>query len=273
MSRQCSSLITQAISDQMLNGKLLDCTELVGCQRPAYNFEMSTSWPSIKPAPLWTPEGRRAWLFFFFFCAHTYPGCFHTGLLPSKTSSYSSRWLYVKSSLFIFTQYLPHCSHLVCWDQNNWITLLVPRVKTYTGVRAIQLFPLFLWNNVLLSVCAATATVFIRQLLKTLLFDWAFPYIQQHSRWPVVVIKLLYRWCRWTLILLSRHWAWQRQGYRCYINWLIDWLIVWCSVAQSLSFWLLFLVYLDNDTQTFLVEVRSDRIGICSIKEADWNTR
>ena len=45
--------------------------------------------------------------------------------------------------------------------------------------------------------------------------------------WPVVT-ELFPRLCCWTLIQLSRHWAWLRQGYwryRSLIDWLIDWLI------------------------------------------------
>ena len=46
-------------------------------------------------------------------------------------------------------------------------------------------------------------------------------------QWPVDVTELFPRCC-WTLIWLSRHWAWLRRGYWRYSSlndWLIDWLI------------------------------------------------
>ena len=45
--------------------------------------------------------------------------------------------------------------------------------------------------------------------------------------WPVDVTELFPRICCWTLIRLSRHWAWLCWGYwryRSLIDWLIDWL-------------------------------------------------
>ena len=42
--------------------------------------------------------------------------------------------------------------------------------------------------------------------------------------WPVDVTKLFPQFCCWTLIRLSRHWAWLHRGYWRYRS-LVDWLI------------------------------------------------
>ena len=55
---------------------------------------------------------------------------------------------------------------------------------------------------------------------------WRFPHRYRHSPWPVDVTELFPRLCCWTLIWLSRHWAWLRRGcwrYKSLIDWLIDW--------------------------------------------------
>ena len=53
---------------------------------------------------------------------------------------------------------------------------------------------------------------------------WPFPHRYRHSPWPVDVTELFPRFCCWTLIWLSRHWAWLRRGYWRYRT-LIDWFI------------------------------------------------
>ena len=58
-----------------------------------------------------------------------------------------------------------------------------------------------------------------------LAFIWPFPHRHRHSPWPVDVTELFPLFCCWTLIWLSRHWAWLRRGYwryRGFIDWLID---------------------------------------------------
>ena len=50
--------------------------------------------------------------------------------------------------------------------------------------------------------------------------------LHRHARWPVDVAELFLQFCCWTLIRLSRHWAWLCRGYWCYrsfIDWLLDW--------------------------------------------------
>ena len=72
--------------------------------------------------------------------------------------------------------------------------------------------------------------------LVALLFSliWPFPRRYRHSPWPVDVTELFPRFCCWTLISLSRHWAWLRRGYWRYRS-LIDWLIDWFSDSGTLD--------------------------------------
>ena len=66
-----------------------------------------------------------------------------------------------------------------------------------------------------------------RNIWRHISLIWSVPHRYRHSPWPVDVTELFHRFCCWTLIWLSRHWAWFRRGYRCYrsfIDWLIDWL-------------------------------------------------
>ena len=115
---------------------------------------------------------------------------------------------------------LPSCS----LRSNNDNSLSVPRVKTNTGARAFRSCALSLWNNLPLSVHSAISVATFKKHLKTHLFDLAFLHRNLHAWCPVDVIVLLPRFCCWTLIWLSRHWAWISWGYWRYRN-LIDWLI------------------------------------------------
>ena len=66
-----------------------------------------------------------------------------------------------------------------------------------------------------------------RNIWRHISLIWPFPHRYRHSQWPVAVTELFPRFCCWTLIWLSRHWAWFCQGYwryRSLIDWLIDWL-------------------------------------------------
>ena len=51
-----------------------------------------------------------------------------------------------------------------------------------------------------------------------------FPLRHWHIQQPIDAMELLHRFCYWTLIRLSCHWAWPLLSYWCYRN-LIDWLI------------------------------------------------
>ena len=65
-----------------------------------------------------------------------------------------------------------------------------------------------------------------RNMWRHISLIWPFPHRYPHSPWPVDVTELSPRFCCWTLIWLSRHWAWLRRGYwryRSLIDWLIDW--------------------------------------------------
>ena len=85
-----------------------------------------------------------------------------------------------------------------------------------------------------------------RNIWRHISLTWPFPHRYRHSPWPVDVMELFPRFCCWTLIWLSRQWAWLRRGYwryRSLIDWLIGWLKcknIWgaCS-STSVFFWLL----------------------------------
>ena len=66
----------------------------------------------------------------------------------------------------------------------------------------------------------------LRNIWRHISLTWPFPHRYRHARWPVDVTELFPRFCCWTLIWLSRHWAWLRWGYWRYRN-LTDWLIDW----------------------------------------------
>ena len=112
---------------------------------------------------------------------------------------------------------------------NNDNSLSVPRVKTNTGARA---FHSCLFGTT--SRCLSVQPVQLqpsRNIWRHISLIWPFPHRYRHSPWPVDVTELFPRFCCWTLIWLSRHWAWLRRGYWRYgslIDWLID--ISWCGL-------------------------------------------
>ena len=65
----------------------------------------------------------------------------------------------------------------------------------------------------------------------------------RHARWPVDVVELFPRVCCWTVIRLSRHWAWLRRGYWRYRN-LFVWLIVICLLLDQCEILLLLTSYI-----------------------------
>ena len=67
----------------------------------------------------------------------------------------------------------------------------------------------------------------LRNIWRHISLTWPFPHRYRHAWWLVVSTVLFPRFCCWTPIWLSRHWAWLRRGYWRYrdlIDWLIDWL-------------------------------------------------
>ena len=116
---------------------------------------------------------------------------------------------------------------------NNDDSLSVPRVKTNTGARSFHSCAPSLWNNLPLSVCSVISVATFKKPLKTHLFDLAF------SPDGLLMLRSCFpRFCCWTMIRLSRHWAWLCRGYwryRSLIDWLIHWLIDWCFVRAHIS--------------------------------------
>ena len=111
----------------------------------------------------------------------------------------------------------------VHWDQ----TMII--VCQSLGSRPILVQELFTLVPRLFGTASRCLSVQPFQLLHlrniwTHLFDLAFPHRYRHSQWPVDVTELFPRFCCWTLIWLSRQWAWLCRGYWRYRS-LIDWLI------------------------------------------------
>ena len=118
---------------------------------------------------------------------------------------------------------------------NNDNSLSVPRVKTNTGARAFHSCAPSLSNNLQLSVHSAIWVATFQKHLKTHLFDLvSSPHRYWHARWPVDVTELFPRFCCWTLIRMSRHWARLRRGYLRYRS-LIDWLIDYMKDQLALN--------------------------------------
>ena len=127
--------------------------------------------------------------------------------------------------LFIFTPCLPHRFFLVHWDQ----TMIT--VCQSLGSRPILVLVLFILVPRLFGTTSRCLSVQPVQLLplrniwRHISLTEPFLHRYRHSPWPVDVTELFPRFCCWTLIWLSRHWAWVHRGYWCYIclfEWLID---------------------------------------------------
>ena len=69
-------------------------------------------------------------------------------------------------------------------------------------------------------------SIHLRNIWRHISSTWPFPHRYRHAWWPVDVMELFPRFCCWTLIRLSHHWAWLCWGYWHYSS-LIDWLIDW----------------------------------------------
>ena len=128
----------------------------------------------------------------------------------------------MKNSLFIFTPCLPHCFLPVHWDQ----TMII--VCHSLGSRPILVQELF---TLMLRIFGTTSRCLsvkpfqllpLRNIWRYISLTWPFPHRYCHSPWPVDVTELFPRFCCWTLIWLSHHWAWLRRGYWRYRS-LIDW--------------------------------------------------
>ena len=61
----------------------------------------------------------------------------------------------------------------------------------------------------------------LRTIWRHISLTWPIPHSYRHSPWPVDVTELFSRFCCWTLIRLSCHWAWLRHF--TIEVWLIDW--------------------------------------------------
>ena len=90
-----------------------------------------------------------------------------------KISLLTYRRLHVKQPVYLHSMFaasLPSCS----LRSNKGISLLVPRVKTNTGLTAFRYCALSLWNNLPLSVCSANSVATFKKHLKTHPVDLVF---------------------------------------------------------------------------------------------------
>ena len=112
------------------------------------------------------------------------------------------------------------------WRLHKDNSLSVYRVKTNT--EPFTLVPLLIRNNLRQSVLSAISVASFKKHLKAHLLDLAFPLRHRNAWYAVDFTELFLRFCCWTLIQLSHHWAWLCWGYWHYRN-LIDWLIDWTA--------------------------------------------
>ena len=106
---------------------------------------------------------------------------------------------------------------------NNDNSLSVPGVKTNTGARALHSCIPPLWSNLRSLSVQPVQLLPLRNIWRYISLIWPFPHRYHHSPWPVDVTELFPRFCYWTMMWLSRHWAWLCLGYWHYRS-LIDWL-------------------------------------------------
>ena len=146
----------------------------------------------------------------------------------------------MKNSLLIFTPCLLHHFHPI---HCHHITIIVCQSL---GSRPTQVQELFTLVPHLFGTTSRCLSVQPFQLLPLrnfwghISFSWPFPHRYRHAQCPVDVTELSHRFCCWTLIPLSYHWAWLHRGYRRYRN-LIEWLIgrrlkvklSWYHIAQN----------------------------------------
>ena len=161
---------------------------------------------------------------------HWLPGRFR---ILFKISLLTYKTLHEKQPVYlhsILAASLP--SHSLRSNDEN--SLSIPKVKTNTGPRAFHSCAPSLWNNLPLSGRSAIPVATSKKNLKTLLFGLTFHPRYRHAVWPVDVMELFLRFCCWTPIRLSRHWAWHRRGYWRYRK-LIDWLISYFLLLPFLA--------------------------------------
>ena len=135
------------------------------------------------------------------------------------------------------------------------ITLLVPRVKTNTGARAVH----YLFGT---TCCCLSVQPFqlvpSRDIWRHISLTWPPPHPRQwYIRQPVDAMELFHRFCCWTLIHLSHHWAWLRWGYwsnRNLIDWLID-IIRFCVYSLHLQ-----IQSVTPSVSTFIITIRTGSV-------------
>ena len=71
-----------------------------------------------------------------------------------------------------------------------------------------------------LPVRSSTSLATFRKCLKTIFLTWPSPHRHRHARWPVDVVELLHRFCRWALIWMSRPWAGDVGAKEIWFDWL-----------------------------------------------------
>ena len=127
----------------------------------------------------------------------------------------------MKNSLLIFPSYLPLHSHPIYWDHTKELgcqslgsrPMQAQELFTlfFSGTTCRCLSVLFHFSRYLQEISEDTSLGLSLSLLDTRAPDK-----------PVDAMKLFHRFCCWTQIQLSYHWAWLHRGYWSYRN-LIDW--------------------------------------------------
>ena len=216
---------TEAISGPMFLFKLSECIH------STYNPPFLIFGPFHRKSTSWVPD-----LCHYGFACTAYIVCTHVAILMWST----------------------HRFHPVHWDQ----TMII--VCQSLGSRPILVLELFTLVHRLFGTTSSCLFVQSVQLLplrniwRHISLIWPFPHRYRHSPWPVDVTELFPRLCCWTLIWLSRHWAWLRRGYWHYRS-LIDWLIWWCKDLCFMCFFFKFLFWNISATNNMLYMTQSKR--------------
>ena len=147
---------------------------------------------------------------------------------------------FMQNRLFIVTPYLPRHSHPVHWYQTKE---LVCRSLVSRPTQMQELFMRVLCLFGTTSFCLSVQPFQLlpsKNIWRHISLTCPFPHRHRHARWPVDVYELLYRFCCWTVIGLSRQWAWLGRKYgrhRNFIDWLISDIKPIIYICIILSIW------------------------------------
>ena len=123
-------------------------------------------------------------------------------------------------TLCFFSLCLPHRFLPVHWDQTTVVVCQSLGSRLILVQELFTLVPCFFGTTCRCLSFQPFQLIPSRNIWRHISLTWPFPVRYRHARWPVDDTELFHRFCCWTLIQLSRHWAWLHRGhwhYRCLI--------------------------------------------------------